>query len=137
MFRKRFFMPNPMMQVSKSENQRFSSSGALKSQNMQISLKLIRGLNHVKLTIHTKFQSLVIFNSPVTGSSILPVFALSVLQLNSFRSCELKNTTLANINTDVNSDFKSCVHKLTTSKRIKLGSPCWSGFEALQIFFQT
>ena len=81
MFRKRFFMPNPMMQVSKSENQRFSSSGALKSQNMQISLKLIRGLNHVKLTIHTKFQSLVIFNSPVTGSSILPVFALSVLYM--------------------------------------------------------
>ena len=48
---------------------------------MQTSLKLIRGLNHVKLTIHTKFQSLVIFNSPVTGSSILPVFALSVLYL--------------------------------------------------------
>ena len=38
------------------------------------------------------------------------------------------NTILVNINADFKSDFKSCVYKFTTSKRIELGSPGWSGF---------
>ena len=46
---------------------------------MQISLKFIRGLNHAKSTTCIKFQLLVTFSSLFTGSSILPVFALSVL----------------------------------------------------------
>ena len=73
MFRKRFFMPNPMMQVLKS------SSGALKSYNMQISLKFIRGLNHAKSTTCMKFQLLVTFSSLFTGSFSLSVFARGVL----------------------------------------------------------
>ena len=31
---------------------------------------------------------------------------------------------------------KSCVLKFTTSKRTELESPCWSGFEAFQIFYK-
>ena len=44
---------------------------------MRISLKFIGGLNHAKSTIYRKFRRLPIFSSPFTGSSILPVFALS------------------------------------------------------------
>ena len=31
----------------------------------------------------------------------------------------------------------TCVHTYINSKRIDLESPCWSGFEAFQIFFKT
>ena len=48
---------------------------------MQISLKFIRGLNHAKSTTCMKFQLPVTFSSLFTGSSILPVFALSVLYI--------------------------------------------------------
>ena len=48
---------------------------------MQISLKFIRGINYAKSTTCIKFQLLVTFSSLFTGSSILPVFALSVLYL--------------------------------------------------------
>ena len=79
MFRKRFFMPNPMMQVLKSENQRFSSCGALKSQNMQISSKFIQAMNHAKSITCIKFLLLVTFSSLFTGSSSLSFFARGVL----------------------------------------------------------
>ena len=48
---------------------------------MQISLKLIRSINHAKSTVYIKFQLLVTFSSLFTASSSLPVFPLSVLYL--------------------------------------------------------
>ena len=32
---------------------------------------------------------------------------------------------------------RTCVHTYIISKRIELESPCWSGFEAFQIYFKT
>jgi len=46
---------------------------------MQISLKLIRLINHAKITVCIKFQLLVTFSSLFTGSSSLSVFPRSVL----------------------------------------------------------
>ena len=46
---------------------------------MQISLKLIWGINHANLTVCIKFQLLVTFSSLFTASSSLSVFARSVL----------------------------------------------------------
>ena len=46
---------------------------------MQISLKLIQGINHAKSTVCIKFQLLVTFSSLFTASSSLSVFARSVL----------------------------------------------------------
>ena len=48
---------------------------------MQISLKLIRGINHAKSTVCMKFKLLVTFNSLFTASSSLSVFARSVLYI--------------------------------------------------------
>ena len=48
---------------------------------MQISLKLIRLINHAKRTVCIKFQLLVIFSSLLTGSSSLSVFPRGVLYL--------------------------------------------------------
>ena len=45
---------------------------------MQISLKLIRLINHVKITVCIKFQLLVTFSSLFTGSSSLSVFPRGV-----------------------------------------------------------
>ena len=46
---------------------------------MQISLKLSRAQKHTKLTLHIKFQPLMIFSSSFIGASVLPVFARSIL----------------------------------------------------------
>ena len=46
---------------------------------MQISLKIIRSINHAKSTICIKFQLLVTFSSLFTGSSSLSVFPRGVL----------------------------------------------------------
>ncbi len=46
---------------------------------MQISLKLLRGINHAKSTVCIKFQLLVTFSTLFTASSSLSVFARSVL----------------------------------------------------------
>ena len=48
---------------------------------MQISLKLIQLINHAKITVCIKFQSLVTFSSLFTGSSSLSVFPRSVLYI--------------------------------------------------------
>ena len=58
---------------------------------MQVSMKLIPGLNYAKLTIHTKFEPLVIFSSLIAGSSILPVFALSVSEIGLLDQSMAKN----------------------------------------------
>ena len=55
---------------------------------MQISLKLIRLMNHAKMTVCIKFQLLVTFSSLFTGSSSLSVFPRSVLYLNDLHSVE-------------------------------------------------
>ena len=46
---------------------------------MQISLKVIRLINHAKITVCIKFQFPVTFSSLFTGSSSLSVFPRSVL----------------------------------------------------------
>ena len=46
---------------------------------MQITLKLSRAQKHTKLTLHTKFQSRMIFSLLFIGASDLPVFARTVL----------------------------------------------------------
>ena len=48
---------------------------------MQISLKIIRSINHAKSTVCIKFQLLVTFSSLFTASSSLPVFPPSVLYI--------------------------------------------------------
>ena len=48
---------------------------------MQISLKIIRSINHAKSTICIKFQLLVTSSSLFTASSSLPVFPPSVLYI--------------------------------------------------------
>ncbi len=50
---------------------------------MQISLKLLRGINHAKSTVYIKFQLLVTFSSLFTASSSLSVFARSVRSVRS------------------------------------------------------
>ncbi len=48
---------------------------------MQISLKLIRGINKAKSTVCIKFQFLLTFSSLFTASSSLSVFGRSVLYM--------------------------------------------------------
>ena len=48
---------------------------------MQISLKIIRSINHAKSIVCIKFQLLVTFSSLFTASSSLPVFPPSVLYI--------------------------------------------------------
>ena len=48
---------------------------------MQISLKLIQGINHAKSTVFIKSQLLVTFNSLFTGSSSSSVFPRGVLYI--------------------------------------------------------
>ena len=56
---------------------------------MQISLKLIRLINHAKITISIKFQLLVTFSSLFTGSSSFSVFPRSVLYVHARRRAEV------------------------------------------------
>ena len=56
---------------------------------MQISLKIIRSINHAKSTVCIKFQFLVTFSSLFTASSSLSVFPPSVLHVVAFSRLEM------------------------------------------------